>query len=200
VSEVRVYAEGGGKGKETRPWLRTGLAAFLEHALGTDKVKVIACGGRTEARNHFLDAAHQHPTALNLLLVDSERPVTAPSTKQHLAAEGWRLPKVADDQLHLMVQTMEAWLVADVEALRDFYGQGFNENALPKARSVEDIAKADLEPALKNATRHTQKGLYHKLHHGAVLLGAIRPATVRAKAPHCDRFLRTLEEAVAAPA
>ena len=91
-----------------------------------------------------------------------------------------------------MVQMMEAWLVADVAALERFYGQGFRLNAIPARADVESIDKADLEDALRNATRHTQKGSYHKIRHGAKLLEFLDAATVRSKAPHCDRLFAVL--------
>ena len=91
-----------------------------------------------------------------------------------------------------MVQMMEAWLVADVAALERFYGQGFRRNAIPARDDVENIDKADLDGALRNATRDTQKGEYHKTRHGARLLEELDAATVRSKAPHCERLFAML--------
>ena len=56
-----------------------------------------------------------------------------------------------------MAQCMEAWLVADPEALAEFYDQGFNANALPKRINLEEEPKAQIYVALENATRQTQK-------------------------------------------
>ncbi len=78
--------------------------------------------------------------------------------------------------------------MADREALARFYGQGFRATALPAREDVEGIPKADLEAALANATRDTQKGSYHKIRHGARILELVDPQTVRARAPHCDRL------------
>lgn len=62
------------------------------------------------------------------------------------------------DQCHLMVQTMEAWFIADADTLAQFYGQHFNRNSLPGAKDVETIDKSRIEKALDAATRHTTKG------------------------------------------
>jgi hypothetical protein len=92
-----------------------------------------------------------------------------------------------------MVQTVEAWLVADVDAVSKFYGQGFNANTIPKNPNVEQISKEDLESTLKRATRNTPKGEYHKIKHGPKLLGQVDVSKVRKAAPHCDRLFVTLE-------
>lgn len=73
------------------------------------------------------------PSVLHILLVDSEAAVTAATAWLHLQAhDGWRRPNNAtDDQCHLMVRTMEAWLIADPDALAGYYGQRFSRNTLP---------------------------------------------------------------------
>jgi hypothetical protein len=92
-----------------------------------------------------------------------------------------------------MVQTVEAWLIADPDTLAEFYGQGFLRGALPKRQDVEAIAKADLVRTLDRATVRTQKGCYHKISHCADLLGLLDPNRVRARARHCNLLFTTLE-------
>lgn len=96
-----------------------------------------------------------------------------------------------------MVQMMEAWFLADPEALTAYYGQDFGAKALPGRKNVEDIAKSDIERSLKEATKRTQKGEYHKIRHGSELLTKIDPGKVRKRAPYCDRLLATLASAQA---
>ncbi|MFQ5808556.1 MAG: DUF4276 family protein, partial [Armatimonadota bacterium] len=105
-----------------------------------------------------------------------------------------------DDRAHLMVQTMEAWLVADGATLRAFYGQGFRANQIPRRGHVEDILKADLERALQAATSHTQKGEYHKIRHASKLLELVDVSIVRERAPHCDRLFTTVAARMGASA
>ena len=91
-----------------------------------------------------------------------------------------------------MAQAMEAWLIADLDALADFYGQGFNPNSIPRVSDVETIEKALLESSLKAATRNTRKGKYHKSLHAPKLLAKLNEKSVRQKARHCDRLFTTL--------
>jgi Domain of unknown function (DUF4276) len=134
-----------------------------------------------------------------VLLVDSEGPVNH-GPKEHLKSrDGWNLPDISGEHYHLMVQMMVAWMVADPDALSKFYGQGFNANALPRNPNVEQIGKADLESALKEATRRTAKGEYHKIHHGPKILSQLDVAKVRRAATHCNRLFMTLLDRINRP-
>jgi Domain of unknown function (DUF4276) len=200
VGEIRIYVEGGGDGKETRAAIRRGLGKFLEPLRQLARRRrirwtTIACGGRHSAYSLFVQALKDHPDAFNVLLVDSEAPVTT-SARDHLArSEGWD-PDTEDACLQLMAQTMEAWFVADVETLARFYGAGFRKNAIPKTQDVEQIDKARLERALNRASAETRKGRYHKIRHGGPLLGLLDASRVRARARHCDRLFVTLESRI----
>ncbi|MGB2819889.1 MAG: DUF4276 family protein, partial [Phycisphaerae bacterium] len=90
-----------------------------------------------------------------------------------------------------------AWIVADRAAMRDFYGQGFRESAIPETEDVEQIDKARLLEGLDRASRDTQKGPYHKVHHAARLLERIDPQVVRSRARHCERLFATLRKVIA---
>jgi hypothetical protein len=95
-----------------------------------------------------------------------------------------------------MVQAMEAWFLADREALAEFYDGGFLPKSLRGSpTSVEAIRKDDLEPCLNHASKHTQKGEYHKTKHGFALLALIDPKKVENASHHAaefHQFLRTL--------
>lgn len=95
--------------------------------------------------------------------------------------------------VHLMVQTMETWIVADADALAGYYGQGFRRAVLPRRSDLEHEPKGSVAKALNNATRHTGKGTYHKIHHGADLLARLDSRTVRSRCPNCDRLFATLD-------
>jgi hypothetical protein len=156
------------------------------------KLRLITCGPREAAYHAFRIAQRHHSEAFNVLLVDSEGPVEGPPGEYLTTTEEWDLSGASADQVHLMVQAMEAWLIADPETLARFYGQGFAASALPKAKIVENIPKDDLVPALKRATRGTTKGEYHKTRHAFDLLAQIDPEKVRSRAPHCERLFQTL--------
>lgn len=197
---VRVYVEGGGDAASTKSSCREGFRTLFERITsGGDTPKVIASGGRQNAFEDFRDALRDHKEEVILLLVDSERPVNTGASNPwgHLRSnpDCWKKPpKATAKQAHLMVQSMEAWLLADKEALATYYGQRFLANALPRRPNVEDIPKSDLVPALECASRGTQKGKYHKTQHGFALLKLIDPARVGRASDHADRFFGVLKQ------
>jgi hypothetical protein len=202
--EIRVYVEGGGDGKDTKARVRQGFSGFLKDIVALAREKrirwsITACGSRNSASDGFRTALRTHPEAFNVLLVDSEGPVNSGPCQHLKDRDGWDLSRVADEPCHLMVQVVEAWLVADIAALERFYGQGFQPNSIPRTIDVEQIDKPTLIASLKAATRMTQKGEYHKIRHGPDLLKLLDVAKVRKAAPHCERLLRTLEQEVMAP-
>ena len=201
VSEIRIYVEGGGDQRSGRAAIREGFSKFLSSLNETARERhirwhVVACGSRQSAFDDFEIALRQHPDAFNVVLVDAEGPVTR-SPWDHLQdRDHWPMQGIPDDHCHLMVQVMEAWIVADLEILRAFYGQGFNQRSIPRQQDVELIAKADLERALTQATRNTQKGEYHKIRHGPKILALVDVSKIRNRARHCDRMFTTLTKKI----
>jgi hypothetical protein len=203
VKEIRIYVEGGGKGSDSRAAVRTGFAGFLEPLRKIARERgirwdIVACGSRRIAFEKFKTALDTHPNAYNVLLVDSEADVSKSPWSHLQNRDGWELSGAMDEQCHLMVQMVEAWLIADPERLAEYYGSGFRANALPARKDVEAIEKKDLDSGLERATQKTQKGRYHKIQHGPALLARIRPEVVRRRAKHCDRLFVTLERLILA--
>lgn len=198
--EFRIYVEGGGSSSDTRAAFRRGWSAFLQDLVDearkrSIKWQVIACGGRGDAFNNFCKALRTHPDAFNVLLIDSEGSVGESDTspwdylQQH---DRWKRPSdTTDDQCFLMVQSMEAWIIADREALADYYGQGFNPGSLPGG-NVEHVEPQRLVDALNQAVRETSKRTYRKMPHGPDLLARVQIAAVRTAASHCERLLSML--------
>lgn len=160
---------------------------------------LVMCGSRRVAYDRFLHEVSTSSDEFVVLLVDSEEEVTSSAT-EHLAArrgDGWtNWSGATGRQVHLMVQTMETWLSADVEALRQYYGQGFNERALPKRQNLEMAPKQEVASGLRRATEKTQKGRYHKIRHAGELLARIDVEKVQSRCPHCRRLFDTLAEAI----
>jgi len=94
---------------------------------------------------------------------------------------------------------MEAWLIADPDALARFYGADFRRTAIPDNPNVEEIDKAQLLSDLKTATRDTTKGEYHKTRHAPQILGELDASQVRSAAPHCERLFSTLSGLIDSP-
>jgi hypothetical protein len=192
MAAVHIYVEGGRRGPEGKRALQAGFRALLrEFDLHRATPKVTACGDGGRTRKAFLQAYKAHPQTFVILLVDAEGPVTLPP-RAHLSRRhggSLDLEGVDDDQVHLMVQAMEAWLIADRQAIRKHYKADFREKALPAARCPSDIPKGDLKPALRAAGGKTG---YDELADGPALLKLLDPAVVRAKCPDCKRLFDVL--------
>ena len=195
--EIAIYFEGGGDSAETKAALRQGLSAFLKPLVDMARQKrcrwsVTSCGGRNDAYDAFIDALEKEPDTFNVLLVDSEMVVAALPRAHLQQRDGWNLDAAGEGQVHLMAQCMETWLVADPEALAEYYHQGFHAGALPKRIDLEEEPKAQIYAALEAATRQTQKRSYGKIEHASTLLKRVSSGKVRIRCKHCDRFFKTV--------
>lgn len=194
VSEIRVYFEGDKK-------LRPGFHGFFRNVVDAARERSIRfqlIAGGSGAVADFMKAIEDHPESFLILLVDSEGPAPDDPRDRLRDRRDWQPPSDVDrDQVHLMVQLMEAWFLADKEALATYYGRGFRQNRLPPNPRVEEIPKADVENGLKGASGETQKGEYHKTRHAPDLLSRIDPSLVCGAAPACKRLFDTLEGIIA---
>lgn len=212
---LTIYVEGGNRNSRAALLeCQQAFKALLEQAgVPARGFTVTACGDRRTAFEDFKFAVEQGENAL--LLVDSEAGLaTDPRTGQpvnpwqHLAARSgdhWTPPAEATaDQAHLMVPTMEAWLMADKKSLAEYYTgkfsrEAFNEGALLQRVDVEQISKDALYEALQNATRpNRSKGLYHKGNHSFEILRTLNPQAVARGSYHFRRLLCHLKAALQA--
>lgn len=199
MSDTVIYFEGGGK-REGRAQLRQAMERFLnadgDGPAGRAKpIRVVACGSRGEALKRFRCAVEQQGETASLLLIDSEGPVdwNRETPIAFLARQdAWNLSFAGAEAVHLMVQFMESWIVSDPEALEAYYGKGFHRKALPAARDLETVAKADIEKALAAATKSTRKRCYHKMRDAPALLKQMDPRLARERCRGCARLFRTL--------
>ena len=177
MREIRLHVEGDEK-------LRSGFRSFFsEFPRGT--LKLIATNG-TPVQD-FVDGIRSHPDAINLLLLDSDE-------KPELRVQLARYP---NDRVFWMIQLMEAWFPADKEALKRYYKRDFRESALPENPRVEQISKRDVLEGLKEFSRRTSKGPYHKTKHAPCVLELVDAELVRGAAPECERLFQQLALMVA---
>lgn len=197
VNEIRVYIEGDTKqkGKNADISLREGFHHFFGDLIETArekniKFRIIMCGSKFITFKDFLNAVKVYQESFVGFLIDSDNSVDNETEKSFLQKQNsdWHWQNVNEEQCFLMVQIMESWFLADIDALEKYYGQHFNRKALRQSKNVEKIAKSDVETGLANATRNTQKGEYHKTKHGAKLLELVSSRKVRESAPHCERL------------
>jgi hypothetical protein len=193
-----VFVEGGGDTKYLRKRCREGFTAFFVKAgLAGRMPAIVACGSRGDAYSTFCTALkNAHARAFPVLLVDSEAPVVQGKTPwAHVHdRDGWpKPPEAVDEQLHLMVQCMESWFVADRQAVAIFFAKGFKAKALPQNKKVEEIPVQTVQDALKAASKDTKKGRYDKGTHAFGILATIDPQKVAAAATHARRLLDTLK-------
>jgi hypothetical protein len=209
---IAIYVEGGGDNKDQRAQLRIGLDQLLnsqKKAAGDKRLslKLVPSGSRKESHEAFIDAIRRPNTeTLCVLLVDSEDPiapeakeadVSAIARKQHLQnRDGWDLKNVEPNRVHLMVQCMEAWILADPEALEKYYGKGFRKKSLPTRQNLEDEPKADVYDKIAKATKQTSKGEYSKISHASALLARIDPKKIAARCPRFATFTSWLDKQI----
>jgi hypothetical protein len=197
--KVRIYVEGGGDhNKRLKAGCREGFKKFFGKAgLAGRMPEVMPCGARSRAYQDFR-TSHESagPDDFPILLVDSEAPVTETNPWEHVklrVGDGWQRPNGAsEDQIHLMVQAMEAWFHADKGRVQEYFGQGFRLAALKSRPDIDNIPKADLYDGMQMATRDCRKGEYSKGQHSFEILALVDPAKVGAASPHAERLLKVL--------
>jgi hypothetical protein len=194
VVSVSVFVEGGGDQRRTHTACRKAFRGFLGKLLGDrPKLRIIPSGSRDQAYRDFCRSLANDADTFPLLLVDSEDPVPPGTTVQeHLRDRDRWTETLPHGQVHLMVQCMEAWFLADKSALAQYYGAGFKQSALPRNPNIEEIPKRDVMNGLDRATGDTSKGHYHKTKHGFDILERIDPRSVQQRSPYAGGLFTVL--------
>ena len=124
LSGVRVYFEGHKR-------LRPGFRSFFSEICDRGRVFFIAGGGRNQAIQDYKDAMRTHPEAWNILILDAEGPDDGRLFGR------LSIRAASRESVFFMVQIMESWFLADVETLKNYYGEGFK--AIPRSDDVETV-------------------------------------------------------------
>jgi hypothetical protein len=202
VVNFKLFVEGGGNhNRSLSVMCREGFRKFIQKSGYSGSMpKIVACGGRQIAYEKFQNESQLGNVAF--LLVDSEELVDETNWEKpwaHLAAregDNWQKPENAEDNYcHLMVICMESWFLADRTALKAFFGQGFNEKALPAGETpLESIPKDKIYSSLEKASHNCKtKKVYGKSEHSFKLLGLIDPGKVTAASKWAKRFVNELK-------
>jgi hypothetical protein len=182
--EIRIYFEG-------NRLLKSGFDAFFSElqTAAREARSTLEIVAAKDGLSAYRKAERTHRQAWNLLLKDSEQ--TMPANRLQLL-ERYGIDPAFVNRVFWMVELMEAWFLADREALANYYGDGFVSNAIGNTADIERVPKADVMERLNQATRNTTKGQYHKVKHAPYLLEKLDNQRVRDRAQHC----RQLFEAV----
>ena len=178
---MEVYLEGHRR-------LRTPMKMFLRTAVATIHnqsihLNVEPSGSREDAIKRCVRDRN------SLLLIDSEGEDVSQLAQRVASQIG------ATNRAYFMVQQMEAWFIADRDALANYYKTGFRESALPQNRNPEDVSKQDIENGLRNATQECAKQRYLKGRDDVGLLNALNPATVYSACPNFKSLIDFLRDA-----
>jgi hypothetical protein len=196
----KLLVEGAGDRADLSAQCRRGFQRLFEKAgLGGALPRVVACGSRSAAFDKFCsEFARRDPNDIIMLLVDSETPFDGDDVWKHVAereGDGWEPPVGANaDHLHLMVQVMESWFLADADALERHFGKGFRREALPVRTDIEVIAKLEVYRALEAATKSTKAGPYGKGTHSFKLLAELEPEKLERASPSARRLFDALRQ------
>ncbi len=191
--KIYIYFEGDIK-------LKRGFRAFFQKELGAKRFILINGDSGSETIKDFVLGLHSPPNAKHSLLIDSDvygdNPVSEVLSivKKGYGARYKNNYPSDSEAIHLMVQVMESWFLADKEILQEYFGDGFQLSRIPKNEKVEEILKADVMNGLKDATGKSRKGKYHKTKHAPDILERLDPEKVRMHAPYCDRLFRWLTD------
>lgn len=160
---VTIYVEGKKhEGKFDAQTARLGFGKLFENAGFKGRMpSVVMCGGRGQAMKDFTNHNVKERGGPALLLVDAEEllvddddallpPWDLVRTRK---GDAWKKPKHAtEDDLHLMVVTMETWLLcAPPKAWTDVFGKQFDSTKL--LQPSESHAKSKLTKALNAAVK-----------------------------------------------
>jgi hypothetical protein len=173
--------------------LRRAFSQFLEHL--PRKPRVAVGGGRQQTAGDFRSGVRDLPDATHVLLLDSECAHSASdSCKAKIIAEFGRdrIDHLGEDHFHFMVQMMEAWLIADPNAVQQAFPQDADVEEIKELTNVESISKERLMEMIEKASggKYVER---KKREYGPRILERANHDVVAGKADHCRRFVEKMD-------
>lgn len=195
VTEIRIYFEGDFR-------LRPSFSQFLEtirNIARSRRMKFRPIAGGGNAISDYAKAVLNHSDSINVLLIDSDHlddGTLIEKLRNNRRDWPFHSGSIEEENVHFMVQVMESWFLADRTALRSYFGSSFLERRLPQNPDIEAIPKDDVLNGLRNSSRPTTKGTYHKTKHAPDLLARIDPTKVQIASPSCKGLFDALEKII----
>lgn len=184
--------------------LRRFRGAFKRHLERLDpllkNLEVVARGSTEHTIKSYVEGVRQFsPQCSVALLVDADGPVMGTPAK-HIEAKlnSAHAPAQARNNIFLMVQCMESWLIADANALASCFGNKLRPRALPQNPDIELVARRDVASALDDAVKGTPAGQYRKVRDAIKILEKLSPEAVAKRSKHArmlHEFLRNTSRA-----
>ena len=194
---VEIYIEGGGDSKSGRDRCREGFNKLFRKCGFGNSPRLKACGSRDAAYDRFNNAlARASCDDVIMLLVDSEDPVRDISMTWYHLRQGdrWQKPSGAvDEDVLLMTTSMETWIIADRETLREHFGRNFQQTALLPLDNLENRGRQDVLASLERATRNCHAS-YTKGPKSFEVLGKLSPEILEQYLPSFVRARRILDQ------
>ncbi|HRK28748.1 MAG TPA: DUF4276 family protein [Chitinophagales bacterium] len=166
--------------------LRYGFAKLLEKKAKGNMPKIILSGSKQHAIEKFFYAKRQGLKAL--LLIDLDKPET--QVEQDMLE--YRLNTFANDVFY-MIQEMEAWFLSQPDILDSFFGKDMGgakiSKKIPSKKTTQIMKPSEL---LRDITRQTTKGGYHKIKHAFELLRLLDAEKLENDIPEFRRLIRRI--------
>jgi len=197
---VKLFVEGGGDSELQRRQFTESFSKLLQKAGLTGQMPRVVAGGRREQTYALFKAAVGDASAVAVLLVDSEDPVSAAPWDHLRERDRWeRPPGATDDQAQLMVTSMETWLMADRAALTRVFGDCLQQSALFAVAGLEARTRQEVQDRLAHATRDCVRDrAYAKGRRSFQVLAEVDPDRLQSL-PHFQRLIDALRRLLAPP-
>ena len=166
--------------------LRQGLSKLLEQKLKGNLPRIILGGGKSQTIKKFKN--NKFEGNLFLLLIDLDK--IEEEIPNDLAEYGLVNHK---ENVFYMVQEMENWFLSQPNILDKFYGKDENGKHISQKtskRKAADIPNPDEE--LKNLTKNSKRGAYHKIKHAVELLKGLDASQLAKDFPEFNRLIDRL--------